>query len=111
MPFIEFGLVAITRKRIKQSLERSLCTPCPYCHGASYVKSVQSVIYEILAEAHKQANTQSSRKDLTLRVNPEVANELQSRTNTYLSELEQALNASVFVNSDVSLHRSQFDMQ
>ena len=39
LQFNDFGLVAITRKRVKQSLERTLCTPCPYCEGAGYVKS------------------------------------------------------------------------
>ena len=34
LQFNDFGLVAITRKRVKQSLERTLCTPCPYCEGA-----------------------------------------------------------------------------
>ena len=55
LQFNDFGLVAITRKRVKQSLERTLCSPCPYCEGAGYVKSVQTVIGEILQEAHKIA--------------------------------------------------------
>ena len=42
LQFNDFGLVAITRKRVKQSLERTLCSPCPYCEGAGYVKSVQT---------------------------------------------------------------------
>ena len=55
LQFNDFGLVAITRKRVKQSLERTLCTPCPYCEGAGYVKSVQTIVSEILQEAHKIA--------------------------------------------------------
>ena len=43
LQFNDFGLVAITRKRVKQSLERTLCSPCPACDGAGYVKSVQTV--------------------------------------------------------------------
>ncbi|HEV2691058.1 MAG TPA: Rne/Rng family ribonuclease, partial [Bryobacteraceae bacterium] len=50
LQFNDFGLVAITRKRVKQSLERTLCTPCPYCEGAGYVKSANTVIGEILQE-------------------------------------------------------------
>ncbi len=53
LQFNDFGLVAITRKRVKQSLERTLCSPCPYCEAAGYVKSVQTVISEILIEAQK----------------------------------------------------------
>src|SRR5580698_3326844 len=53
LQFNDFGLVAITRKRVKQSLERTLCAPCPYCEAAGYVKSVQTVIGEILQEAQR----------------------------------------------------------
>src|SRR4029434_4473250 len=53
LQFNDFGLVAITRKRVKQSLERSLCSPCPACEGAGYVKSVNTVVSEILQEAGK----------------------------------------------------------
>src|SRR5205814_9571670 len=43
--FHDFGLVAITRKRVKQSLERTLCEPCDYCEGAGWVKSPTTVSY------------------------------------------------------------------
>ncbi len=69
LQFNDFGLVAITRKRVKQSLERTLCTPCPYCEGAGYVKSPQTVVGEILQEAHKIARVVEG-KDVLLRVNP-----------------------------------------
>ena len=53
LQFNDFGLVAITRKRVKQSLERTLCSPCAYCEGAGYIKSVGTVIGEILTEAQR----------------------------------------------------------
>ena len=106
--FNDFGLVAITRKRVKQSLERTLCTPCPYCHGSAYVKSPQTVIHEILADAKKMARSTEKRKDVTLRVNQEVARVLKSRDNTYLQDLEQLLRSNVLVRSDASLHRENF---
>ena len=106
--FNDFGLVAITRKRVKQSLERTLCTPCPYCYGSAYVKSPQTVIHEILADAKKMARSTEKRKDVTLRVNQEVARVLKSRDNTYLQDLEQLLRSHVLVRSDASLHRENF---
>ncbi|MFN0170052.1 MAG: Rne/Rng family ribonuclease, partial [Bryobacteraceae bacterium] len=72
LSFNDFGLVAITRKRVKQSLERTLCAPCPYCEGAGYVKGVQTIISEILDEAKKIAPA-LDKGDVTLRVNPEIA--------------------------------------
>ena len=51
----EFGLVILTRKRVKQSLERTLCQPCPYCSGSGMVKSVTTVCSEIYDEVRKLA--------------------------------------------------------
>jgi len=110
LPFNEFGLVAITRKRVKQSLERALCTPCPYCHGSATVKSVQTVIQDILGEARKMATSKEPTKDITLRVNQEVARKLKSRDNNYVQEIEQIMRGHVLVRSDVSLHREHFDI-
>jgi ribonuclease G len=109
LQFNDFGLVAITRKRVKQSLERTLCTPCPYCEGAGYVKSPQTVVGEILQEAHKIARSIEG-KDVMLRVSPEVAKLLKSNQNTYLQELEEILGRTVIVKTDAQLHQEKFDL-
>jgi len=109
LQFNDFGLVAITRKRVKQSLERTLCTPCPYCEGAGYVKSPQTLVGEILQEAHKLAKTLEG-NDVMLRVSPDVAKLLKSSQNSYLQELEEVLGRTVIVKSDPLLHQEKFDL-
>jgi ribonuclease G len=109
LQFNDFGLVAITRKRVKQSLERTLCTPCPYCEGAGYVKSPQTVVGEILTEAQKIAKAVEG-KDVMLRVSPDVAKLLKSNQNTYLQEIEEILGRTVIVKSDHQLHQEKFDL-
>ncbi|HTS25139.1 MAG TPA: Rne/Rng family ribonuclease [Bryobacteraceae bacterium] len=109
LQFNDFGLVAITRKRVKQSLERTLCTPCPYCEGAGYVKSAQTVVGEILQEAHKISKVVEG-KDVMLRVSPDVARVLKSNQNTFLQELEEILGRTVLVKSDAQLHLEKFDL-
>jgi ribonuclease G len=109
LQFNDFGLVAITRKRVKQSLERTLCSPCPYCEGSGYVKSVQTVVGEILTEAQKIAKLVDT-KDVTLRVNPEVARFLKSTDNNYLEELEEKLGRPVLIVSDPMLQQEKFDL-
>jgi ribonuclease G len=109
LQFNDFGLVAITRKRVKQSLERTLCIHCPYCEGSGYVKSVQTVVGEILQEAHKIARAIEG-TDVTLRVNPEVAKFLKSNRNSYLQELEEILGRTVLVKTDGLLHQEKFDL-
>ncbi|HYL73234.1 MAG TPA: Rne/Rng family ribonuclease [Bryobacteraceae bacterium] len=109
LQFNDFGLVAITRKRVKQSLERALCMPCPHCEGAGYVKSVQTIVGEILQEAHKIASAVEG-KDVLLRVHPDVAKLLKSNHNKYLEELEDILRRPVLVRSDPTLHHEKFDL-
>jgi ribonuclease G len=109
LQFNDFGLVAITRKRVKQSLERTLCTPCPYCEGAGYVKSPQTVVAEILSEAQK-ISAAIEGKDVMLRVSPEVGKLLKSNQNTFLQELEEVLGRTVIVKSDPLLHQEKFDL-
>ncbi|MCL5746569.1 MAG: Rne/Rng family ribonuclease [Acidobacteria bacterium] len=109
LQFNDFGLVAITRKRVKQSLERTLCAPCPYCEGAGYVKSPQTIIGEILQEAHRISGEDAG-KELVLRVHPDVAKVLKSTANTYLEELEEILKRSVLVTGDPLLHQEKFDL-
>jgi ribonuclease G len=109
LQFNDFGLVAITRKRVKQSLERTLCAPCPHCDGAGYVKSVQTVVSEILTEARKMASSVEG-KDVILRVHPDVAKVLKSHQNKYLEELEEVLRRPVLIKSDALLHHEKFDL-
>jgi ribonuclease G len=109
LQFNDFGLVAITRKRVKQSLERTLCSPCPHCDGAGYIKSVQTVVNEILTEARKMASSVEG-KDVMLRVHPDVAKVLKSNQNKYLEELEEVLRRPVLVRSDAQLHHEKFDL-
>jgi ribonuclease G len=109
LQFNDFGLVAITRKRVKQSLERTLCAPCPYCEAAGYVKSVQTIISEILVEAQKIAKAIEG-KDVMLRVHPDVAKVLKASDNQYLEELEEILHRPVLVTGDPTLHHEKFDL-
>jgi len=109
LQFNDFGLVAITRKRVKQSLERALCMPCPHCEGAGYVKSVQTIVGEILQEAHKLASVVEG-KDVLLRVHPDVARFLKSNQNKYLEEFEEILHRPVLVKGDAQLHHEKFDL-
>jgi len=109
LQFNDFGLVAITRKRVKQSLERTLCTPCPYCEGAGYVKSPQTLVGEILQEAHKIAKSLEG-NNVMLRVAPDVAKLLKSNQNSFLQEIEEVLGRTVIVKSDPLLHQEKFDL-
>ena len=109
LSFNEFGLVALTRKRVKQSLERTLCQPCPYCSGAGWVKSVGTICNEILAEARKMAQ-QIEGDTMTLRLNPEVARALKLREGAMLSEFESITKKDIIIKSDPNIHQERFEI-
>jgi ribonuclease G len=110
LQFNDFGLVAITRKRVKQSLERTLCTPCSYCGGGGMIKSAQTVCYEIMAEARRVSNDIDSHNEVILRVNPEVAKTLRGTERDILAEIEAYLGGVVTIKSDPTVHQEQFDI-
>jgi Rne/Rng family ribonuclease len=109
LSFNDFGLVIMTRKRVKQSLERTLCAPCQYCQGAGLVKSPQTICYEILEQARRLAREgESGSRQAMLRVNPEVAKALRGPERDVLNEIEDYL-GSVDINSDPRIFQEQFD--
>lgn len=111
LQFNDFGLVAITRKRVRQSLERTLCSPCSYCQGAGLVKSPQTVCYEILAEARRIASESDVQPgaDIILRVNPEVAEALRGSEKKVFAEIEAYFGTGVTVKADNTVHHERYD--
>ena len=109
LQFNDFGLVAITRKRVKQSLERTLGQPCTTCQATGMIKSVTTVCNEIYVEMRKMAR--HFERDVMVRVHPEVAKALKGNNGRWLQEMEELVKRTVLVKSDALLHPEQFDIQ
>src|SRR5438067_4061188 len=105
----DFGLVIITRKRVKQSLERVLTEPCPYCAGSSVIKSSSTICYEILSEVKKISGDLDG-QSLMLRVHPDIARALKDQERAVFKELKQSIGREIAVKPDVQLHHEQFDL-
>jgi ribonuclease G len=105
----DFGLVIITRKRVKQSLERVLTEPCPYCAGSAVIKSSATICYEILAEV-KKISADLDGQTLVLRVNPDIARALRDDERAVFKDLKQSLGRDIAIRADEQLHHEQFDL-
>jgi Rne/Rng family ribonuclease len=105
----DFGLVIVTRKRVKSSLERLLTEPCPYCSGTGTIKASPTICYDILTEVKKVAADLDG-YSLVLRVNPEVARALREEGRGVFKELEATVGRAVTVRPDEQLHHEQFDL-
>ncbi len=109
LQFNDFGLVAITRKRVKQSLERTLSVTCETCAGTGMVKSPITVCNEIFIELRKMQKHLDG-KDVMLRVNPEVVKQLKGSGGKWINEYEEMVGKTIIIKSDPSLHPEQFDI-
>jgi ribonuclease G len=105
----DFGLVIVTRKRVKQSLERQLTEPCPYCSGSGSIKSPSTICYEILVEMKKIAGDIEG-AGVVLRVNPDIARALKEEEVNVLREIQHLLGRPVTLKPDTHLHHEQFDL-
>ena len=101
----EFGLIEMTRKRVRQSLERSLTQPCPYCSGSGRIKSNTTISLEIWRELMKLRDLHEG-EDVIVRVNPVVYNSLDP----IFDEVERSLGIHLVFKPDDSLHHEQFDV-
>jgi ribonuclease G len=110
LQFNDFGLVAITRKRVKQSLERTLSVPCPTCQATGMVKSPTTVCNEIYTELRKMKKHFEG-EDVLLRVNPETVKVLKANNASWITEFEELVGKNILIKSDPALHPEQFDIQ
>ena len=81
------GLVEMTRKRTRESLEHLLCAPCPICEGRGFVKTPETVCNEIFREIVRQSRQFASRELLIL-AHQDVVDRLLDEESTTLAELE-----------------------
>ena len=110
LEFNEFGLVAITRKRVRQSLEKTLCQPCSYCSGVGMTKSVRTVCYSIQQEVRSMLGHLSSGDELLIRCHPDVGKALRDREQAVRIEIEEMTKKAVSIKSDPLMHIEHFDL-
>ncbi|NIS75566.1 MAG: Rne/Rng family ribonuclease [Deltaproteobacteria bacterium] len=103
----ELGLIEMTRKRVRESLQRTLSDLCPYCTGEGIVKSRRSVTYEIFRKIEKEARLRRL-KEIHLLVHPDIAEELMGEERKYLEMIEQNFDISVKINPTKNFHLEQY---
>ena len=105
----EFGLIELTRKRTKRSLDRMLSMSCPYCEGSGRVKSAETMSFEIMRQLKKSADALEG-DSIVIRAHPEVAAYLDGALQTFLFPEMTNRNRKVIVRADSSMHYEQFDI-
>jgi ribonuclease G len=103
------GLVEMTRKRIRESLEQVLCEPCLLCHGRGSTKTVETMCYEIFRELLRESRQYEARQFLVL-ASPEVVDMMLDEESTSVAELESFIGVPLKLQAEVLYSREQYDI-
>ncbi|ADE13729.1 ribonuclease, Rne/Rng family [Nitrosococcus halophilus Nc 4] len=103
------GLVEMTRKRTRESLEQILCETCPTCGGRGTVKTVETVCYEILREILREARQFEASQYLVIAAQ-EVVDRLMDEESASVAELEAFIGKPIKFQAELLYMREQFDV-
>ncbi|MCF6235745.1 MAG: ribonuclease G [Gammaproteobacteria bacterium] len=103
------GLVEMTRKRTRESLEHILCEACPTCNGRGSVKTVETTCYDIFREIMRESRQFDAREYLVLAC-PEVVDRLIDEESTSVAELEEFISKPVRFQVEATYTQEQFDI-
>lgn len=107
--FTQLGLVEMTRKRTRESIEHVLCGQCPTCEGRGAVKTVESVCYEVLREITRVNRAYDSDK-FVVYASVAVADALEGEESHALAELELFIGKQVKIQAEPLYIQEQFDV-
>ena len=109
LPISDYGLVEMTRRRVREDIASNLQVECRLCDGSGRLKSRETVAYEVLREISRNVTADSTKvQELTVRCEPGVATHLQSREEEALRDLADALGSPVDLVAESSFHRERF---
>ena len=103
------GLVEMTRKRTRESLEHVLCDPCPTCDARGSIKSADTVCYEIFREILREAQQFDTERLLVI-ASPEVTEQLVDEESAAFAELEAFIGKPITLQVESRYAREQYDV-
>src|SRR5512143_1899061 len=106
----ELGLVELTRKRVRESLGRSLSEACPYCSGEGHIKSKKTICYEIFRALERQAAILAGRQ-VSLYVHPALAEEMFGGDREHIERLENRVGMKINISASDKLHIEQYQIE
>ena len=103
------GLVEMTRKRTRESLEHLLCSACPACQGLGFVRTPETVSHEIFRELMRQSR-QFNSQELVVLAHQDVVNWLQEEESAVLAELETQVGRPIRLQAEPLYGIDQYDV-
>ncbi|WP_101757618.1 ribonuclease G [Oceanicoccus sp. KOV_DT_Chl] len=105
----ELGLVEMTRKRTRESLEHVMCEDCPVCQARGSVKTAETICYEIFREILREARAYDNDKLLVL-ASQSVVDRLLDEESASVADLEEFIGKSIQFQVETMYNQEQFDV-
>ncbi|MBW1860543.1 MAG: Rne/Rng family ribonuclease, partial [Deltaproteobacteria bacterium] len=109
LPISELGLIEMTRKRTRETLNRMLCEPCFYCEGEGYLRSRRTICYNMYRDMRRESGEMMA-PYIALKVHPEIAELLLGEESSMIDALETAIDKKIIVRPDLHFHLEQYEM-
>ncbi len=103
------GLVEMTRKRTRESLEHILCEPCPCCKGRASLRTAETVCYEIFREIIREARQFDAQEFLILAAQP-IVDLMLDEESTSIAELEDFIGKPIRFQVETEYNQEHFDV-
>lgn len=105
----ELGLVEMTRKRTRESLERMMCEPCEVCGGKGFYKTAQTVCYELFREVMREARAYDADSYMVI-ASQEVVDRLLDEESANVADLESFIGKTISFQVESLYSQEQFDI-
>ncbi|MDR2460856.1 MAG: Rne/Rng family ribonuclease [Deltaproteobacteria bacterium] len=110
LPMSELGLIEMTRKRIRENIDRLMREPCFYCRGQGFLLSRTTVCYEAFRDLEIAA-AENPNKALTLRVHTALRDLILDEGRSALEDLERRLGRQVNIKADENMHHEEHKVE
>jgi ribonuclease G len=105
----ELGLVQMTRKRVRQSLQSLFCAPCPTCKGSGIVKSDTALAAEIFRKV-QAAGAEGGGQEILIRAHPDTVHHLEAERRDAIERLQATIGRKIAIQAAPAYHREQYDV-
>jgi ribonuclease G len=105
----ELGLIEMTRKRTRDTMVRTLCESCSHCEGKGYIKTKQTVGYEILRDIEREGSSSEVDKIL-VQAHPDIIDAMAIEERDTLDQLERRYRKQIFMQAVPDHHPEQYEV-